>query len=266
MPHVLQDRARRSLQETLNAIKCQEFGVYVQASTLGSLEALVEFLNQSKIPYFGVNIGPVHKRDVMKASVMLEHKKEYAVILAFDIRVEREAQEYADSVGVHIFSADIIYHLFDKFLGYREELKQRFREQYKDIAVFPCKLRILPNCVFNKRDPIVVGVEVQGGVVKQGTPLTVPTREFCDLGVVTSLEVNHKAVEAARKGQEVCIKIEPVPGEAPRLVGRHFDETDLLVSKVSRQSIDAVKEYFREDLQKSDWQLMVELKKQFHIL
>lgn len=90
--------------------------------------------------------------------------------------------------------------------------------------------------------------------------------QFCDLGVVTSLEVNHKAVEAARKGQEVCIKIEPVPGEAPRLVGRHFDETDLLVSKVSRQSIDAVKEYFREDLQKSDWQLMVELKKQFHIL
>ena len=50
MPHVLQDRARRSLQETLNAIKCQEFGVYVQAPTLGSLEALVEFLNQSKIP------------------------------------------------------------------------------------------------------------------------------------------------------------------------------------------------------------------------
>ena len=42
------------------------------------------------------------------------------MILAFDIRVEREAQEYADSVGVHIFSADIIYHLFDKFLGYRE--------------------------------------------------------------------------------------------------------------------------------------------------
>ena len=27
--------------------------------------------------YFGVNIGPVHKRDVMKASVMLEHKKEW---------------------------------------------------------------------------------------------------------------------------------------------------------------------------------------------
>ena len=47
---VLQDRAGRTLRETLNAIKCQDSGVYVQASTLGSLEALVEFLNQSKIP------------------------------------------------------------------------------------------------------------------------------------------------------------------------------------------------------------------------
>ena len=42
--------------------------------------------------------------------------------------------------------------------------------------------------------------------------------------------------------------------------------TDPSCVQVSRQSIDAVKEYFREDLQKSDWQLMVELKKQFHIL
>ena len=44
----------------------------------------------------------------------------FAVILAFDVRIEREAQEMADSLGVKIFSADIIYHLFDKFTAYRE--------------------------------------------------------------------------------------------------------------------------------------------------
>lgn len=56
--------------------------------------------------------------------------------------------------------------------------------------------------------------------------------QFIDVGIVTSVENNHKAVESARKGMEVCIKIEPVPGEAPKMFGRHFDETDMLVSKV----------------------------------
>ena len=32
---------------------------------------------------------------------------------------------------------------------------------------------------------------------------------------------------------EVCIKIEPTPGDTPKLYGRHFDHTDLLVSKVN---------------------------------
>ena len=36
--------------------------------------------------------------------------------------------------------------------------------------------------------------------------------------------------------------------------------------QINRESIDAVKNYFREDLQKSDWQLMIELKKLFQII
>lgn len=56
--------------------------------------------------------------------------------------------------------------------------------------------------------------------------------QFLVVGRVTSIEINHKTVDKAHKGQEVCIKIEPMPGEAPKMFGRHFDETDLLVSKV----------------------------------
>lgn len=66
----------------------------------------------------------------------------FATILAFDVKVERDAQELADSLGVKIFQADIIYHLFDKFTAYREELKQKKREEFKNIAVFPCKLKV----------------------------------------------------------------------------------------------------------------------------
>lgn len=73
--------------------------------------------------------------------------------------------------GVKIFTADIIYHLFDKFIGYRDELKQKKREEFKDVAVFPCKLKILPEHIYNARDPIVVGVNVEAGFLKIGTPI-----------------------------------------------------------------------------------------------
>jgi len=44
----------------------------------------------------------------------------YAVVLAFDVKVERDAQDYADKEGIKIFTAEIIYHLFDKFTAYCE--------------------------------------------------------------------------------------------------------------------------------------------------
>lgn len=53
-----------------------------------------------------------------------------------------------------------------------------------------------------------------------------------DIGVITSIELNHKTIDCAKKGQEVCIKIEPIPGEAPKMFGRHFEATDIIVSKV----------------------------------
>lgn len=47
---VLKDELIHELKQTLNAIKLEEKGVYVQASTLGSLEALLEFLKTSEVP------------------------------------------------------------------------------------------------------------------------------------------------------------------------------------------------------------------------
>lgn len=82
-------------------------GVSVQASTLGSLEALLDFLKSSKIPVSGINIGPVFKKDIMRCAPMLEKAKELACILCFDVPVDKEAEKLAEEMGVRLFKGAI---------------------------------------------------------------------------------------------------------------------------------------------------------------
>uniref|UniRef100_S4RIJ5 Eukaryotic translation initiation factor 5B n=1 Tax=Petromyzon marinus TaxID=7757 RepID=S4RIJ5_PETMA len=263
---VLRDEMENELKQTLSAIKLEERGVYVQASTLGSLEALLEFLRTSIIPYSGINIGPVHKRDIMKASIMLEHDSQFYIFLKFNVVYNNDGQELSHSLALDDYQSRLEMMLNDSTTKFELEYCKATQKTFWHIAVFPCKLRILPQFIFNSRDPIVCGVNIEAGILKNGTPICVPSKGFVDVGVVTSLEINHKAVDVARKGQEVCIKIEPVPGEAPKMFGRHFEASDFLVSKISRASIDALKDWFRDEMSKTDWQLIVELKKTFEIL
>ncbi len=165
----LEDDVMGDLQKLLTAVSKDNRGVSVQASTLGSLEALLKFLKDMKIPVANISIGPVFKRDVMMAGTMLEKAKEYAVMLCFDVKVDKEAQQYADDQGIKIFTADIIYHLFDDFTKYRNQLAEQRKEESKLNAVFPCVLH--PLQVFNKKDPIVVGVDVVDGSLRPLTPI-----------------------------------------------------------------------------------------------
>ena len=92
-------------------------------------------------------------------------------------------------------------------------------------------------------------VRVEAGVVKTGTPICVPSKEFIFLGILTGIQHNNKDVDTAKKGDEVsndklfeipfiiemfqvCVKIESPGGDAPKMFGRHFDETDMLMSRV----------------------------------
>ncbi|KAL8540311.1 hypothetical protein ACS0TY_001783 [Phlomoides rotata] len=80
---------------------------------------------------------------------LLEFLKAPAVNIP--VSVTPEARELVDELGVKIFLADIIYHL---------------KKEAAEEAVFPCVLKIMPNCVFNKKDPIVLGVDVLDGILK----------------------------------------------------------------------------------------------------
>ena len=182
----LEEEVMSDIENLLGKVSKTGRGVSVQASTLGSLEALLEFLKVSKIPVANISIGPVYKRDVMQAGIMLEKSKEYAVMLCFDVKVDKEAQAYADDVGVKIFTADIIYHLFDDFTKHMKQLTEQKKEDSKLLAVFPCVLS--PVAVFNKKDPIVVGVDVTEGSLRLLTPIAaVRTNPVTNVKEIVSL-------------------------------------------------------------------------------
>jgi len=255
-----------SLQSKLSTDKK---GVMVQASTLGALEALLQFLREDTkppIPVSAIGIGTIHKKDVTRISIMNEKGcSEYATILAFDVPIEREAREHATEMGVRIFTADIIYHLFDQFTRFMADLAERRREEAAAIAVFPCIIQILPKHVFNQKDPIIVGVEVLEGILKVGTPLCIPALGGLNVGKVISIESNGREHDTAKKGASVAIKI--VNEQNPTLTyGRQFDSTNALYSTLSRASINALKENFKDKLETEDWKLVVKLKKVFNIL
>ncbi|XP_058203419.1 eukaryotic translation initiation factor 5B-like isoform X2 [Rhododendron vialii] len=264
----IKESAMEDVQSLLSRIDKSGEGVCVQASTLGSLEALLEFLKSPavSIPVSVISIGPVHKKDVMKASVMLEKKREFATILAFDVKVTPEAWELADEAGVKIFIADIIYHLFDQFKAYIDNLKEEKKKEAAEEAVFPCLLKIMPNCVYNKKDPIILGVEILKGIAKVGTPICIPQREFIDIGRIASIQNNRKPLDYSKKGQEVSIKIVGSNSEEQqKMFGRHFDIEDELVSRVSRKSIDVLRDNYRGDLSEEEWKFVKKLKILFKI-
>ncbi|EQK97841.1 eukaryotic translation initiation factor 5B [Ophiocordyceps sinensis CO18] len=265
----IEDEVESDLTNLLSRVEKSGRGVSVQASTLGSLEALLDFLKDCKIPVANVGIGPVYKRDIMQCGIMLEKAPDYAVMLCFDVKVDKEAHAYAEDQGIKIFTADIIYHLFDSFTKHMDEMLEKKKEESKMLAVFPCVLK--PIAVFNKANPIVIGVDVVEGQLKINTPIAAVksnpvtnAKEIVSLGRVTSIEREHKQIPVCKKGQpSVAVKIE-MGGHQP-MYGRQLEEEDSLYSLVSRASIDCLKEFYRKEVSNDEWQLLIKLKPLFDI-
>ncbi|KAI0152176.1 hypothetical protein F4776DRAFT_600349 [Hypoxylon sp. NC0597] len=265
----LAEEVESDLNKLFSRVATTGRGVSVQASTLGSLEALLDFLKECKIPVANVGIGPVFKRDVVQCATMLEKNPDYAIMLCFDVKIDKEAQAYADENGIKIFTADIIYHLFDAFTKHMEQQLEKKKEESKMLAVFPCVLHTV--AVFNKTSPIVVGVDVVEGNLRVNTPIAAVkqnpntgAKEIIQLGRVTSIERDHKQIPICKKGQpSVAIKIE-MGGHQPTY-GRQLEEKDTLYSLISRASIDTLKEFYRKEVTTDEWQLIIKLKPLFDI-
>ena len=155
-------------------------GIYIQASTLGSLEAILTFMNVNRVDVAAVGLGSLTKNDVIKIQTLHENTpnnlKENLVMLAFDVKIQPEAEFYAKEKEIKIFKADIIYHLFDAYTEYKKQCFLERKKEKEKTAVFPVKLKILKDDVYHHADPIILGVDIVEGILKVGTPLCIPSK------------------------------------------------------------------------------------------
>ncbi|MEM0457723.1 MAG: translation initiation factor IF-2 [Sulfolobales archaeon] len=213
-------------------------GVVLKADTLGTLEALVSMLRRRSIPIRIADVGPLNKNEALEALITRESNKYYGVIMLFNVGMHKDAKEIVEVNRIPVFSNNIIYRLVEDYLEWVEREKNEEIRRELDNIYRPGKIRVLPGYVFRRSEPAIVGVEVLGGVIRPGYPLM--REDGKRIGIIMQIQERGKALDIARTGSSVAISI-----RGNVLVGRHFDEGDILYTDIpEKHAIDLVERFW----------------------
>jgi len=228
-------------------------GVVVKADTLGTLEAITDYLERHGIPVRYGDIGPVVKRDVMEASIVKQDNKRYGVILAFNVKVTPEAEQMAKRYGVKVFRNNVIYRLVEDYQNWIKFEEEREKRELLSKLIMPGVIKILPGYVFRRRNPVIVGVEVLVGRIKGGYPLT--TIKGKRVGEIMQIQQHGKPLKEAYAGSAVAISI-----RGNVTVGRQIREGDLLYVDVPLDHINLLLSKFKSELSEDEIEVLKELR------
>ncbi len=217
-------------------IKTDKDGVILKADTLGGLEAMIKIFQEMEIPIRKAQVGSVGRQDVIEIRNMKE-----PYIFAFNVKISEDADTIAKDAGVKIFSSPIIYKLVEDYKKWKKDQSELKEGKLLETVTRPCKLRILPGCVFRQSKPAIFGAEVLGGTIKPKYRLK---RNGKVVGEVKEVQKSGSPVSEAISGDRIAISMEDV------VVGKHVFENDVLETDVrpkDLQILEKVKKKLRED-------------------
>ncbi len=206
-------------------------GLIIKADTIGALEALCKELSTHEIPVMRAEVGPVSRHDVIEAETIKDPL--YRVLIAFNTPVLPDAQEllkepiYAEMV--QFFTGNVIYHILEEYLEWRNNLKRIMDQKRFEKIILPAKILVLPGCVFRQNNPAVVGVRILSGTLRTGVSLI--KRDGKKAGSIKSMQLRKENIQEAHAGEEVAISIEGAT------VGRHFDVNDELLVAIPERHV-----------------------------
>ena len=209
------DYAKEIKAEMGEVFKTDSKGLILKADSIGSLEAISKLMGAAGFGISKKGIGKVTKRDVTDAFSMYATDPLSAVILAFNVGIEDDAQEASQSSGVKIISSEIIYKLIDDYKAFVDEKRKTAAQKIEDRIVLPGEVEVLPNSCFRVSHPAVFGVSVVAGRIVPGYQLINNMGEV--VGKIKEMQSEKETLKEAKKGEHLAISMsEPTFGRQVR--------------------------------------------------
>lgn len=214
-------------------------GVVLKADSIGSIEALTRLLKSEGFFISKKGLGEVTKRDVLDAFSMHATDPKGAVVIAFNVNVDGEAEETARYSGIKIIGGNIIYKIIDDYKSYSEEMSRLSKEQMEKGVIFPAEIHVLRNSCFRVSHPAIFGMTVAIGRVKPGDVIMNYDGEV--IGRVKGIQNEKMPMDVAKKGESAAMSMdEPT-------FGRQIKDDDVLYTRV-RDSDEKLLLYKAPDL------------------
>jgi translation initiation factor 5B len=214
-------------------LQTDETGIIIKADSLGSLEALTTLLKQENIEIVSAGIGPINKRDLIKAETNLKINPENAIILGFNVEEDEEVKEQ-DKGKIKIIKNEIIYKLIEDLIKTKKQKSDEIkRERIMQLATVG-KIKVLKQYIFRNSNPAVFGIRVEAGKIKANLPLMNENGE--QISHIKAIQENQTQLDVAEQGKEIAISLPGVNFE------RQLAETEYLYTDMSEHQFRAFKE------------------------
>jgi translation initiation factor 5B len=122
-------------------IKLDNKGIGIFSSTMGSLETIIQFLKSNDelinpIQISQISIGTVNKRDLIKLNIknnnldnLSENYIENLCVLAFEVKIDNDALQYANDNKITILKDETIYRLYTQYKNFATKIYNERKEK-----------------------------------------------------------------------------------------------------------------------------------------
>jgi translation initiation factor IF-2 len=195
--------------------------ILIKADVLGTIEAIQHELEKFESDRIVVKVIDTGVGDVTVSDVQNVSATENAIIVGFNVKVERTVKEVAEKLGVEINTFDIIYELADWL---QTALKSRTPQLEEEVVTGTVK--ILKHFSIQKSIQ-VLGARVEDGVIKMNQRVKILRRDIeIGTGQVKNLQQMKSDVQQVDEG-EFGLQLDTKADIAP---GDHIKPFDTVIS------------------------------------